>query len=178
MTEELLAVAAAEQEGELRGVIGGNRRPGVSAVGSRATDGCMRAPESVAEMRLECDCRRRLSPTQSGRFRMSRLGRALSTYRADSACMASRGSCSLRCASPHGDGELAGRRCRGAAAEPVPVMAGGLGWAGCGDRGRLPRPCAYTTRAGLGRRRNRCATRCRRGAPRSPGGGPRSARSG
>lgn len=61
MTEELLAVAAAEQEGELRGVIGGNRRPDVSGVGSRATDGCMRAPESVAEMRLECDWRRRLS---------------------------------------------------------------------------------------------------------------------
>jgi hypothetical protein len=57
-------------------------------------------------------------------------------------------------------------------------MAGGRGSAECGGRARPRRPCAHTMRAGRRRRRDRCATRCRRGAPGSRGGGPRPARSG
>ena len=57
-------------------------------------------------------------------------------------------------------------------------MAGGLGSAGSGGCARPPRQCGHTMRAGRRRRRDRRAMRCRPGAPRSRGGGPRSARSG
>ena len=45
------------------------------------------------------------------------------------------------------------------------LVTAGRGSAGCGDRARRPPPCAHTMRAGLRRRRDRCATRCRPGAP-------------